>query len=114
MICKTLSDAAVRKMFNHGQEFVHACHRRGLVPHDATRETPQIVLARLMAGHLCIDHYARKIGVRKYPLWRELESSTASLLDMMLKSMTEDHEAAAYAVAEEMVIVVAPATRRKA
>lgn len=112
VICKSLTDATIRKMWRHGQEFAHACHRQGLIQPDATQEAPQLVMARLMAGHLAIDHHARQAKLHRYPLWRELERSGAALLDMLI-SRTPEHEQAAYAVAEEMCYVVTPTDRRK-
>lgn len=112
VIAKTLTDATIRKMWAHGQELVSSCHRHGLLDESPTTESPQIVMARLMSGHLALDHHARKIGIRNFPLWRELEQKTATLLEMLI-SRTPEHEQAAYAVAEEMVYVVTPTDRRK-
>ena len=111
-----LTDGTIRKMWAHGQSFVRFCHNHGMIT-DASTELPQILLARLMSGHLCINHYTRSIGVSRYPMWRELESEAASLLAMMLDATGEEWEAQAYAVAEDMVLEVAPPApkqRRKA
>lgn len=112
MLSKKLSNAVVTKMFQHGDEFRMECRRKELVK-KGQDDTAGVVLARLMAGNLCIDHYAHRQKLRKYPLWRDLINSSATLLDMILPPLAEN-EAAAYAVAEYMVAVVAPSDRRAA
>ena len=57
--------------------------------------------------------YAHKIGIMKYPLWRDLLTSSGTLLEMLLQGLSE-HESAAYSVAEYMVAVVAPSDKRAA
>jgi hypothetical protein len=112
VISKSLTDATIRKMWAHGQQFVSACHRHGLISKNATSETPAVILARLMAGHLAIDHHCRRAKLHRYPLWRELERSAATLLDMLL-SMDRANESECYAVADEMCAVVAPPMKRE-
>jgi len=112
LVSKKISRAAISKMLQHGDAFRMECRHKCLVDKGQS-DTAGVVLARLMAGNLALDHYAHKIGIRKYPLWRDLLTTSATLLEMILQDMSE-HESAAYAVAEYMVAVVAPSDKRAA
>ena len=112
VLSKKISDAVVSKMLQHGDSFRMECRNKGLVK-KGQADTAGLVLARLMSGNLCTEHYARKIRVHKYPLWAELITKSATLLDMILPQLSE-HEEAAYAVAEYMCAVVTPTDKRAA
>ena len=112
LVSKKISQSAISKMLQHGDAFRMECRHKGLVE-KGQADTAGLVLARLMSGNLALDHYAHKIGIRKYPLWRDLLTSSGTLLEMLLQGLGE-HESVAYSVAEYMVAVVAPSDKRAA
>ena len=109
---KRLSGTVISKMFDHAEEFRNECRIKGLVK-KGQDDTAGVVLARLMSGNLCLEHYARKMKVHKFPMWRDIIQKSTTLLDMILTSLGE-HEGQAYAVAEYMCAMVAPTEKRKA
>ena len=110
VVSKKISQSAVQKMFQHGDEFRMECRRKGLV-NKGQNDTAGVVIARVMAGNLCVDHYTHRQKIRKYPLWRDLLQTSSTLLEMILAG-AEELEADAYKVAEYMVAVVAPTDKR--
>lgn len=112
VLSKKISDSVISKMLQHGDAFRMECRHKGLVKKGQS-DTAGLVLARLMAGNLCLEHYVRKIRVHRYPLWSGLITKSATLLDMILPELSE-HESQSYAVAEYMVAVVAPTEKRAA
>ena len=114
VVAKYMTDSTIRAMWKHGQSFVYECAANGIVSKNNI-DTNAVLLSRLVAGNLGVDMLTHKTKLRKYPLWKELLDSSASLSEE-LRDIVEDrdgkeYERVSYIIADRMSDLMIPKVR---